>query len=411
MLSTDRYISWEKFGLLGSLYIAQAIPNTFFKQALPIFMRQQGASLEAIGMLSFLALPWMIRFLWSPLVDRYGQTSWGHYKVWIIIMQSLMILLSGACILTPIRNNFPVLIGVLLLIGFVAATQDTGTDALAVGMLNPAERSLGNSLQISGTCIGGIIGGGGLLIMLGKWGWVNCILVMLACLILATLPIVFHQERVIERSSDRKSLGYWRSFRRFFSNRQVFGWLGPMMLFAAASGSARAMFLPLLVDLELSVESIGFIVGVINNIAAIIGSLIAGAIVNYWGRQRSLIGFYLLKTFAVSSYLILFLSFKSLPIDYRMPAIYLVVILFQFSFCMGLTAVYHTMMDCCHADSAATDFSIQVSMLMLAGLGTAGLSGFVAAKIGYDGLFALCTVVCLLSTFLLAKNPVKAIEQ
>jgi MFS transporter, PAT family, beta-lactamase induction signal transducer AmpG len=400
MLNSIRSDSLQKFGLLGCLYIAQTIPITFFTQALPIFLRQQGASLQAVGMLSLLALPWMVRFLWAPLVDRYGWTKWGHYKVWIMTMQSLLILLTALCILPSIHTSFPALVSILLLMGMASATQDIGTDALAVGLLTPAERGIGNSLQISGTCLGAMIGGGGLLIFLDRWGWASCLSIMVVCLLLTMLPVIFHHEALHSRSQKSSSnfiIGYWQSFRSFFRRPNVLRWLGIMMLFAVGIGFASTMFRPLLVDIGLSTASIGILLGVVNNLSAVVGSLLAGLIVNRWGQRRSLIGFTLFQAFAIGLYILPALGVTQLPI------LYLVAIAFQFAFSMALTVFYSIMMEHCHPETAATDFSVQVSLLMLAGLGTAGFSGFITAQIGYQGIFAISAGICFAATLLFAK--------
>jgi MFS family permease len=58
--------------LLASLYLAQGLPYGFFTQALPVLMREQGASLTLIGATSLLYLPWVLKFLWAPAVDAFG---------------------------------------------------------------------------------------------------------------------------------------------------------------------------------------------------------------------------------------------------------------------------------------------------------------------------------------------------
>ena len=74
-LSTRR-----KLLLLGSLYLAQGLPYGFFTQALPVLPRARGLSLEAIGLSSLLALPWALKFLWAPAVDRQGSR-----RGWILV--------------------------------------------------------------------------------------------------------------------------------------------------------------------------------------------------------------------------------------------------------------------------------------------------------------------------------------
>ncbi|MCA9710059.1 MAG: MFS transporter, partial [Myxococcales bacterium] len=78
-----------KLGLLATLYFSQGLPFGFFTQALPALMRQQGVSLAAIGLSTLLALPWGLKFLWAPLVDRHAHARAGARRGWLLPLQLL----------------------------------------------------------------------------------------------------------------------------------------------------------------------------------------------------------------------------------------------------------------------------------------------------------------------------------
>ena len=143
-------------GLLASLYVSQYIPLMFFYEALPVYLRQQGSSLEAIALVNLLILPVVLKFLWSPLIDRYGFTRWRHYRFWIILFQVTVSLLTAACAFIDIEQN----LNLLLVIGFVmcifCTSQDIAADALAVNLLTPGERGFGNGIQISSHYLGAV---------------------------------------------------------------------------------------------------------------------------------------------------------------------------------------------------------------------------------------------------------------
>jgi MFS transporter, PAT family, beta-lactamase induction signal transducer AmpG len=84
--------SLRKIGLLGSLYLAQGLPFGFFTQALPVMLRQSGSSLEEVGLSSLLAVPWALKFIWAPLLDRYWSTTFGRRRSWIVPMQLATVL-------------------------------------------------------------------------------------------------------------------------------------------------------------------------------------------------------------------------------------------------------------------------------------------------------------------------------
>ena len=61
-----------RLGLLSCLYFSQGLPFGFMSQALPALLRSYDVSLEKIGLVSLVALPWALKFLWAPYVDHYG---------------------------------------------------------------------------------------------------------------------------------------------------------------------------------------------------------------------------------------------------------------------------------------------------------------------------------------------------
>ncbi|MBE9171410.1 MFS transporter [Pleurocapsales cyanobacterium LEGE 06147] len=186
----------SKFVLLGCLYVSQYIPIAFFYQALPVFLRQRGVALNAIGLLPLISLPWMLKFLWSPLVDRYSFNPEEHYRPWILGCQSLLALTLILCAFLNIEQNIAAIIFSLFLVCFFAATQDIATDALAIGLLSPDERGLGNGIQSAGNYFGAIIGGGGMLVLLNRLGWQISLAVLAILILLASIPIWLHQDKL-----------------------------------------------------------------------------------------------------------------------------------------------------------------------------------------------------------------------
>jgi len=113
------------------LYIAQSIPMSFFSTVIPVMMRQENFSLSAIGLLQLIKLPWIIKFFWSPLVDRNCMTV-SHYKRWIFSSELIYAVLIFSVAFLDFKENFSTIL-ILVIISFVAsATQDIATDALAV---------------------------------------------------------------------------------------------------------------------------------------------------------------------------------------------------------------------------------------------------------------------------------------
>ena len=73
----------QKYGILLSLYLAQSIPMSFFSTVLPVIMRIEEYSLSSIGLIQLIKIPWIVKFLWGPIVDHNARDNM-HYRKWII---------------------------------------------------------------------------------------------------------------------------------------------------------------------------------------------------------------------------------------------------------------------------------------------------------------------------------------
>lgn len=399
--------SLGKLGLLASLYGSQFMPVWFVFYALPVFMRRQGLSLEAIGFLPLLALPVTLKFLWSPLIDRYGFTRWGHYRFWIICFQLLTASITAFCAVVSVEKNLTLLLAGFAFMCISCASQDIASDALAVGLLEPQERGLGNGVQSAGGYLGGIIGGGGMLILLDRWGWTRSLLMLSLLMVVALIPVLLHQEQ--PSWNDKQMQGWgdgenvqskranFKTFINFCRRPQMWLWLLILLLYSASSGMALAMFRPLLVDIGLSLADIGVLNGIVRDGAGMVGGIVAGFLIAPLGRRRSLIALGLLWTISTLAYLFPAFGFTSLP------ALYLIVISAAFALGTMVTATSTIMMDKSQPETAGTDYTFQVSVGSLGSIVASGISGVVAQAIGYRGVFALSIAIAILTVAIIAK--------
>src|SRR6476619_2165950 len=131
----------HRLALLGTLYFSQGLPFGFFTLALPIVLRQRGTDLATIGASTVLLLPWALKFVWGPLVDRYGSR-----RAWILPLQlGTVVTLAALALVDPSADIGALVIG-MAVVTLLASTQDVATDALAVALLPDEDRGIGNGL-------------------------------------------------------------------------------------------------------------------------------------------------------------------------------------------------------------------------------------------------------------------------
>ena len=133
----------ERFRLITALYFTQYLGVGFLTIGLVAILRDGGTSLATLGMLQTIGLIWPLKFLWAPLVDRFGRRRVGHYRSWLIPLQLGLVitLLALTPFATPADHLGPVFAICALFVLF-SATQDIAADALAVRLLTDSGRGL-----------------------------------------------------------------------------------------------------------------------------------------------------------------------------------------------------------------------------------------------------------------------------
>ena len=148
--------------LTGALYFAQGVPLGVAFSAYPAILREAGASLAMLAWLPVVGLPWVLKFLWSPVVDNNWIASVGRRRTWLLSQQLLMIGAVIAMASVPMTvAQAPVHIALFALASVFAATQDIATDGLAAERLQGRDLLRANTLAVAGMIMGMIVGGGG----------------------------------------------------------------------------------------------------------------------------------------------------------------------------------------------------------------------------------------------------------
>jgi MFS transporter, PAT family, beta-lactamase induction signal transducer AmpG len=379
-----------KLGLLTSLYLSQGLPYGFFTQALPVLLRKQGLSLPAIGLANLLALPWALKFLWAPLMDRYGSARLGRRRGYILPLQFLSAALLLGLALPEDTVSVEALLVAVLLVNLLAATQDVATDGLAVELLAPEELGWGNGVQVAGYRVGMILGGGLMLILFDALGWRPTLLSLGTLLLVATVPVVLFREPP-SSAARREDTGMWRwlqeSLLHWVRRPGTGAWFTLLVLFKAGEHLAMGMLRTFLVDVGLGLSEVGWMLGFVGFTTGLIGALLGGALVNRLGRRRALLVFGTLQAAAVFLYA---LAARGASV----PVLALVCGVEHLASGMATAALFTVMMETCRPEHAASDYTVQASLVVLATGAAAAVSGFSAQALGYVWHFTLSAAVC-----------------
>jgi MFS transporter, PAT family, beta-lactamase induction signal transducer AmpG len=281
--------------LFALLYASEGAPIGFIWWALPTLLRSAGVPVESITALTaVLVLPWVLKFLWAPLVDLLRGRRWG-YRAWIVLMQTTM----GASLVPLIWIDPVSELGtwraLLLVHAVAAATQDVAIDALAIGVVPAAERGRLNGAMQAGMLTGRSLFGGGAVAIAAGLGrpWLIGALVVWILTAMGALGLLRDAAPAPPLAEEGRR--WLRAMRATFRHRAT--WFG--LAFALTSGAAfeatGQLAGPFLVDRGASNSTIGAFLGIFVVGAMLAGGLAGGVASDRWGRTRvvalSLAGF------------------------------------------------------------------------------------------------------------------------
>lgn len=383
------------------LYIAQSIPSSFFATALQVMMREANYSLATIGLLQLVKLPWVVKFLWSPLVDRHCLTGRDFRRciVFSEIVYAIFIILAGHLNVT---DNLYLIIFMVMLSLVASATQDIATDALAILMHTGRDKSMVNSMQSMGSFGGALIGSGVLLLVLHQFGW-HMVTPFLGVFVLLMLIPLLRRKDLNIAQKDVRQRARLTDFASFFVQRGIWRQIGFLLLYYASIIGILSMMRPWLVDLGYSMKEIGVMSGIIGTSSAFCASFGAGFIVRRIGifTARILFACFILLT------TLYFLGLVMLGTP-TTAMLYGGIVLMWMSYGMATIVVYTSAMECVRPGREGTDFTVQTVLTHLSGIIMAGLSGAVADHFGYHGLFLAEVIIASISLvyiILLFRKP------
>lgn len=393
---------------LAALYLAQGLPFGFQAHGLRAYLRESGMDLGKVGLAGALAFPWMLKALWAPLVDRYGSERIGRRRSWILPLQVLLAVTCAAVALTPPGRELAPLLGLILLLNLLAATQDIAVDGLAIDVLRPDQLGRGNAAQVVGFKVGMLIGGGLLIWASARIGWSGMFAAMGALVLVALgAGLTIREPRAADRAREvdeeaqaRRSVGAVLGATLGALRAPGAGWLLAFIAtYKLGESMADAMFSPFLVDAGYTPAQLGKWIGTYGAAASIAGSLAGGEVARRLPLLAAVGVTATLRAAALCAPL--YLALRGSPL----PGEIIAATAAEHFFGGALTtAMFAFMMSQVRREVGATHFTLLASV---EGLGKSPglLSGFLAKAIGYAGVFAIAVALSL--AFLLLLLPLR----
>lgn len=367
--------------LLGGLYVAQGLPYGFFTQALPVLLREQGLSLKAISATSLLYLPWALKFLWAPAVDRYGTR-----RQWLLPLQLSSVAMAIALAFADPAQSLLPLMAALLAFNLIAATQDVATDGLAVQTLDPRSRGLGNGLQVGGYRVGMVLGGGALLGLYAVSGWPAMCFAMAALLLACSVPVWTLRETRRPAPATAPA-GVALAWVKRLAQPGMGALVALICLYKFGDSMVATLIGPYMKDSGMPTGEIALLKGTIGSGVSLAGAAAGGWLAFALGRRPALLLCGLLQAASLLFYV------ASAQADEPRVLIWWGSVAEHLFGGMATVALFTLMMDASDPDHAGTDYTLLACALVVA-QGLANFSGAaIADASGYGAAFLTGTVL------------------
>ena len=397
-----RSLPW--MGLLG---FASGLPLylTFF--TLQQWMSESGVSLKAIGLTASIGLPYLLKFLWAPLLDRLPPgplRAFGRRRGWLLPLQAGLTASIVAMSLCDPRGEPRGLVVAALCLAFFSASQDVVIDAWRIESFAARLQAAALGFYVWGYRIAMQVSGAGAIWLAGRLGWHHSYLAMAAFSLLGPATVLFAPEPAMPGALARPEPAQgWREQigarvgapLRDLLGRPGAGWVVAfVLLFNLGTQLADTMAAPFYHALGFARDQVALASGLPALAAALCGAAASAVLVARIGGSRTLILAALVQMASMGMYLALYHAGPATPM------LLAKVTLEGFAESLAQTTFLTYLSRLCSAEYTATQYALLSSMAPIAWRTLGGATGIMAQGLGWPSFFAV-TILCALPGILI----------
>lgn len=386
----------RRVGVMLFLGFSSGLPLALIGTTLQAWLTVAGTDVRTIGLFALVGMPYTLKFLWSPLMDRYAWPWLGRRRDWMILTQVLLAAAIASMAFWTPAQGAEALAVVALLVAFLSASQDVAYDAYRTDVLDTRERGPGTALSVSGYRVAMLVSGAVALILADRVGWRETYLLMAASMsigIVTTLLAPAIEQRIA--GPQNLAAAVVEPFVEFFRRRQAAVLLLLIVLYKLGDAFAGSLTTTFLVrELGFSIAEVGVINKGAGLVATLAGALLGGALMMRLRLYPALLAFGALQAVTNLGFYALAMAGKSYA---GMTA---VVVLENFAGGMGTCAFTVLVMALCDHRYTATQFALLTALASLGRVFVGAPAGYVVHAVGWADFF-LATFAAALPGLLL----------
>lgn len=380
---------------------SSGLPLFVLYQLVPGWLRDQGVSLAEIGLFSLIGIPYVWKFLWSPLMDRYSLGRLGRRRSWMLATQVLLLISIAAFgMVNPVENIWSVAY-LAAAVAFFSASQDIVLDAYRRELLPDNELGLGNSIHVQAYRFSGLVPGSLAFILADHISWQSVFMIVAVFMVLGILLTLFIKELDTEHNAP-KSLrdAIVLPFKDFIQSNGLKSagfTLAFLVLYKLGDNMATALQTPFFIDMGFSKTEIGVIAKTASMIAMTVGIVVGGIVMIKLSINRALWLFGFVQIASI-------LGFAALAeIGHNNVALAIAMGFEYLGVGLGTAAFTAFIARTTNPAFAATQIALFTALAVLPRTFANATTGFIVEQIGWTQFYFLCTALAVPGMLMLFK--------
>jgi len=374
------------------------LPLLLTISVLQAWMKEAGIDLTVIGLMALVGLPYTVKFLWAPFLDRFTLPFLGRRRGWLLAAQLLLVISIIALALTDPVTHPAMVAAAALAVTFFSASQDIVVDAYRREDLSDAELGLGSSLYINGYRVGMLLASGGGLIMADHMSFPAVYVIMATCMLPGIVTTILAPEPIAaEGKPGSLREAVIQPLVEYFSRSGSVWILAFILLYKIGDTMASTMTTPFYLDIGFSKTEIGTVVKLFGFWATVAGGLAGGVLMIRLGINRSLWIFGILQSLSTAFFAVL------ARVGHHIGALSSVIAFENLSSGLGTAAFVAFMASITNKKFTATQYALLSSLMGVPRVFASAPTGFLAKHFGWEAFFIFCSLVAIPGMLLLLR--------
>ncbi len=387
---------------------ASGLPLALTGSTLQAWLSDAGLDVKTLGWFTLLGQPYVWKFLWSPVLDRFCPPLLGRRRGWIALMQIALALAIAAMAGLDPQSNLPTFAVLALLVAFFSATQDIAIDAYRTETLHGNERGAGAAVGVFGYRMAMLTSGALAMILAdGYLSWQQTYLLIAGVMLACVLPTLFAPEpEVAVRPPRSLREAVLNPLQEFFGREGAWALLLLVVAYKLGDAFAGSLSIKFLMDMGFSKSVIGQANKVFGLIATIVGGFAGATLMLKLGLFRALLWFGVAQALTNLGYWLIAVSGP------RMELLLFAVAAENLAGGMGTTAAVALLMSLCNARFAATQYALLSALAAFGRVYVGPVSGYLVAGLGWAHFFAITVLVAVPGLVLVwwMRKTIRALE-